>query len=396
MKRVLGLILAYALLTFGLASCTQEDGETDNTTNTSEIETPAPDQTEEPGQNEPEPPDGIEKTLRLTGTTTGIHIFGKRLYVDRNYLACDYSGSGIEFVVESDGGSLEVATRTDAECRFLVTLDGEVQQYDGAPYATVNGDQDIVLSNLSAGKHTVKIIKLTGYEQARAAFLTLHFYGTLLTDEAAPDQDVYIEFLGGSAASGIGSAGDYTDQDATRAYTYLLAEQAEAEYSILALADSDLMEQMSQAYLCSSIKRDAETLYAFEKKADVTVIHIGSAGEDAASFTAAYRALVASIHENNGMRSKIVCVYHTSDTIAATAISTICAELGGEEAGMFSVGVSQQDTGALTAEEQQALADEIAPVLEEAIAAEVTAGMLEVGSGDADMSIDHNDPEWNS
>lgn len=391
MKRILGLLLVCVMTALCFVGC-QNNGDESNTTAQQPTATEAPTAAEEPEI----PPTGTEKTLKLTGNISGVHVFGKRLYVNRNYLSCDYSGSGIEFVIDSGGGSLKLLTRTDAPCRFQVTVDGVIRQFDGNPYVTVNGSEDIVVSKLTQGKHTVRVIKLTGFEQARASFFSLNFYGTLLTDEAPADREITVEFLGGNAASGLGANGDYTDQDATLAYPYLLASKLGTEYSILALSDNGLLDEITNAYPYANVKKDAETLYDFPTPADVTVIHIGSNGQSADAFTASYKSLLETVREKNGKFCKLVCVYNTSDTVAANAIAGVCAELGGEDAGVFYMGVSIKDSGTLTTTEQQALSDALAPTLQQAIEAEIKTGTLNVGNGDAEIRIDDSDPTWNS
>ena len=393
MKKLLSLLLALMMVLLCLASCA-DNGETEDSSagSSSDTSVGTPEDTSDETDDGEEGfvPTTEKKQLRINSNTAGIHIFGKRVFDDRNYLACDYSGSGIEFVIEAEGGDLTVVTRTDGECRFLVMLDGDTQSYDGKAYATVNGDGNIVISDLTAGKHTVKIIKLTGYETARAAFRMLEFYGTFLTKEVSADKTSYIEFLGGSAAAGTGADGE----DATVAYTYDLANRFEAEYTIMAMKDADLLANISAAYTCTSVKRDANVAYDFVLSPVVTVIHIGSNGQDARAFTEAYTALCKSVKENNGKLAKIVCVYSNADTVAAGAVASVCAELGGDLTGIYSIGVDVKESGALSADEQKALADVIAPVVEQAIAAELTVGDVEIESGDPDIKIDNNSPEW--
>lgn len=392
MKKLLSLLLIFIMTLLCLASCAG-DGEGDDSVVDTAPDTSAVDTSTETDVGEDEYefiPTSEKKSLRINYNTAGIHVFGKRVFQDRNYLACDYSGSGIEFVVEVEGGDLTVVTRTDGECRFLVTLDGAVQTYDGKNYATVNGDGNIVISRLAEGKHTVRIIKLTGYETARAAFRMLEFYGTFLTKEVSADKDSYIEFLGGSSAAGLGAEGE----NATEAYAYKIANSLDAEYTIMAMNDTNLLANISAAYLCTSIKRDANIAYDFALKPAVTVIHIGSNGQNADSFTVAYRALCEAVKSKNGKLSKIVCVYSNSDTVAANAIKDICDALGGEQVGMFFVGVDVKESGTLTSSEQNALAAAVAPTVERAIVAEVSADSIKAGTGDPDIKIDNNASEW--
>ena len=376
------------------------------------------------------PTTGAEKTLKLNSSTIGIHVLGKRVLANRNYLNCDYSGSGIEFTVDMQGGDLTVLTRADGACNFLVWVDGNPYQATAESiYLTLNGDGELVIKGIPYGKHTVRIVKVTGYEQAQAKFFSITLHGSLLTSDAPVEKDIYVEFLGGDAASGLGVLGNgsdtYTGQDATKAYPYLLAEQLDTEYNVLALSDSQLMQSMSEAFLYASIKKDSKTEYDFEKQADVTVIHISADNQDAEAFRTSYRQLVKAVKAKNGENSRIVCVYNQAETVTKNAVTAVCEELGGAEKGYFSIGVSQKDKGVLTAQEQQSLAQALTAVLQEAINTELIPGDdpiqpddpdqpdqpinpappenldvpgegndLQLGEGDVEIKIDNNDPAW--
>lgn len=437
-KRILCLFLA-GILTVCLAGCgysfaslTEESSENSDSLDNSDLSTNETENTapfEEPVSL---PPTGVEKTLKLNSSIKGVHVLGKRVLANRNYLNCDYSGSGMEFSVDMQGGDLTVLTRADGACNFLIWVDGNPYQAKAdSLYFTINGDAELVIKGLSYGKHTIRIVKVTGYEQSQAKFFSITLHGTFLTNEAPAEKDRYVEFLGGDSASGLGVLGNgsntYTGQDATKAYPYLLAEQLGTEYNVLALSDKNLLESMSEAYLYASIKKDSKTKYDFSNQTDVTVIHIKSNGQSADDFFAAYRQLVRTVRAKNGENCRIVCVYHQDDTIAANAISEICSEFGGDEKGYFFIGVNQKDSGMLTEQEQNALAQALTNVLEEALntvlvpddnpnppdtptnpddpvspdppAVSDVPGVgngLTLGTDDIEMKLDSNDPAWDS
>ena len=382
MKKLISFLCLSALLLTSavMTSCEVNQTPVETTTEATATEGSATEETvvttTAGDSNDTTPENGYLKTVKLSSNISGIHVYGKRVLENRNYLNCDYSGSGIEFVVDSEGGDILLATKTEGACRFLVTLDGESISADG--YVTVDGSADIVFKNLIPGKHTVRVIKLTGYEQATARFYSLKFYGKILSSEAPAEKPLLVEFLGGDAATGLG----INDQDATKAYPYLLANALETEYSIMGLKDTDLLNTMKSVYTLASYKKEAETLHTFATKADATVIHVGSNGMDAEAFTAAYRALLASVRENNGVKSRIVCFYNAEDTVAATAITALCNEFGGERSLYFAYALSVKDSGALTAEEQIALKDAMLPLLKTALETEAPSNSLVVGNGD--------------
>ena len=158
----------------------------------------------------------------------------------------------------------------------------------------------------------------------------------------------------------------------------------------------ELMKKIGDAYPYASVKRDAQTPYEFENKADVTVVHIGSEGKSADEFYASYKALLEMIREKNGKACRIVCVYNSSDSVAASAITGICGELGGETAGVYAIGVGVKDSGAMSTQEQKALADAISATVDKAIKTEIDFGNIGADDevGNPDINIDHNDPAW--
>ena len=199
-KRILCLFLA-GVLTACLAGCnfylpfasgdaeSSEDSETEPST-TVGTENTVP--FDDPVSLEPT---GPQKTLKLSGSVKGVHVLGKRLFANRNYLSCDYSGSGMEFTADFQGGDVTILTRTDGACNFLVWVDGKpYQPAADSLYLTVNGDGELVIKGLSYGKHTVRVVKATGYEQALARFFSITLYGTLLTDEAPPIRTFTLNF----------------------------------------------------------------------------------------------------------------------------------------------------------------------------------------------------------
>ena len=288
----------------------------------------------------------------LNSSTEGVRILGVRNLAAETGINCDWSCSGIELTVRHEGGDLRFNISSTAGCYFRAYVDGEVWYFsEENPYCTVNLFGKLTLTDLSAGVHTVRVTKVTGYTLARAQILSVDFKGEILTDDAlTADSELYFEFVGDSITCGWGTignhAGAYTDQDGTYAFSYLLAEKYGADYSMTALSGQGLLcgtPGVTNGYLYASALRDTSEQYAFERKADLVVINIGTndyaqrnnLGITEATFREAYLSFLQTVREKNGADCKIVCLYNVMNDTFANAIISACAEMGGEASGIY-------------------------------------------------------------
>ena len=218
-------------------------------------------------------------TYPLSSNTTGVKLLGVRNEPSENYISCDWSCSGFEMNVNSfERGDIVFHASAGANCYFRAYVDGS----DWGKYYVVGVDLcEIVLENVPAGIHTIRLIKVTGHTLACAQVTDVCFAGSI--SETSPAQkELYIEFIGDSICCGwgmIGSKdGQYTGQDGSLAYPYLVAEAMNADYSITALSGQGLLmgdPGMTKGYLMISPKRSA-SIYNFERTADVVVINVGT------------------------------------------------------------------------------------------------------------------------
>ncbi len=223
------------------------------------------------------------KTKKLTGNTAGIKIIGVRNLKSDTHINADWSCSGIEFTINSNGGDIEFSVETQGEgAMFRVYCDGkEWKKSDGTYYYTVEGQGLIKMLNVTPGTHTIKVIKVNGYTTGLAKFLSVKYSGSILSSTPA-DKKYYIEFIGDSITCAWGTIGDftgkYTAQDGTLAYSYLLAEKFDADYSMTALSGQGLLvgaTGLVNGYKYACPEKNSSTEYGFARKADLTVINIG-------------------------------------------------------------------------------------------------------------------------
>ena len=312
--------------------------------------------TTEPGEStsksDPEKKPNMKTTVRLNSQTEGVKPLGVRALESSSQLNADWTCSGLEFVYDQKGGDLVFRVSASHPCYFRVYVDEAAWSENGNPYYRINGTQDMTIKDIPEGVHTVRVVKATGHTLARAHFYSMSFYGTLLKEQKPEDRELYIEFIGDSISCGWGVIGErkgaYSDQDGTLAYPYLVAQAMNADYSVTALSGQGLLmgePGMTKGYLYSSPLRDSTAKYSFARKADIVVINIGTNdyayrsqyGITEEALKEAYLRFVQAVIQKNGEDCKIYCLYNTMNDTFANAILEACRQLGGEEAGIFTL-----------------------------------------------------------
>ena len=322
----------------------------------------------------------------LDSSTAGIKILGERHARSNDSIYCDWTCSGIEFTLESIGGTVSFTASSDAPCLFRAYVDGsEWVSADGSLYYTVNGETTVTLKSVPEGEHVIRFIKISGHTTARAELKSVTYYGTL-GDTAPADNRLYIEFIGDSISTGCDNLGvpdtvsnAYLTEDGALAYPYMLATALGADYSITALKGRGVVfgnPNLSSAYLLASPLRSGEssTAYDFERKADVAVINLETndylQSVSVSQFTDAYKSLIETVRQKNGEECRIICLYNTmrADTEMGAAIVSIVNELGGSNAGIYAQKLDHSGGGHPTAAQNRGYMSVIKPVIEQAIA----------------------------
>lgn len=368
MIRSLLIILCALSMIFTMASC--QNGKKDQPP----VTTPdiATETDTEPSGDEPDPPvtgDPTPSTFALNSDTKGIKILGERCLYSATQLNCDWTGSGLEMDVMHEGGDMVFTAAATGDCYFRTYVDGVVwKDAEGSVYHTVTAaSKQIIMKNVPVGRHRIKIIKVTGYTLARAQIFNVKFAGSII--ETPPeDKDLYIEFVGDSICCGWGTIGEhqgaYTDQDGTLAYPLKVAERLNADYSVTALSGQGLLmgnPGMTNGYLYASALRSTEQEYAFERKADIVVINIGTNDYsrqtqysiDAEKFKTAYVNFLKTVMEKNGPDCKIYCLYNTMNDTFYNAILSACQEVCGGSNEIYTLKMERTASGHPTVQEHE-------------------------------------------
>lgn len=378
------LVMGFCL---GLAACSSErTDETDSTGAESSSAQPsesdgtmtAPESDTVGGEEDTADATVSKTTYPLDSNTAGVKLLGVRNVPSEQFITCDWSCSGFEMNVTCEAaGDIIFHATANAGCYFRAYIDGAAW---GEYYVVGTTPREIVLKDVPAGAHTVRLIKVTGHTLACAQVTDVCFAGGI--SETAPAQkDLYIEFVGDSICCGWGMIGtkdgQYTGQDGSLAYPYLVAEAMNADYSVTALSGQGLLmgnPGMTEGYLMTSPKRDTSA-YDFARKADIVVINIGTNdygyrnqyGITSEQFGQAYLAFLQTVREKNP-ECRIICIYNTMNDTWSEALKGAVDLAGGEASGISLVKFSRAASGHPNIAEQASYASVLKPVIERVLA----------------------------
>lgn len=350
MKRVAAILLALAMAVPFASCATNDPSKNPGTSARSTTEAQKADgTTKAPGSSStpdnPETPDD-RTVFALNGSSAWVKKLDPRMEATADGIPCDWSASGIEFVATGKGDmtfALTVTTNMGAGkegCFFRAYVDGAAYlNGESAYYEVKKGDATITLKNLPEGTHTIRLVKVTGYTLANTMLKSVSFDGTV-AETAPAAKNLLLEFVGDSICCGWGVIGDhkgaYSDQDATMAYPYLIAEAMGADLSVMALSGQGLTvgnPGIFAGYKYASPNRSMKTEYGFARKADYSILNVGTNDAfqnlSAADFEAKLKAFIAVVREKNGADCRIVLVGGMMKTEYNDIIKRVTHELGG-------------------------------------------------------------------
>lgn len=207
---------------------------------------------------------------------------------DPTAVQIEWPACGFEFNVDAQGGTLKIHYETNYESTIAVFIDGVEQ-----PRPTLVPIMGGLFCEfpLEAGAHTIKILRDSEPETTQIGHVTLkgvEFAGSVT--EKPADKDLYVEIIGDSISSGIGTLGVFTeggsakmsDHSATHTYGYYVAQDLDADYSIVAKGGIGVVQgegsqgiNMMNAY--EYLWRfSLEDLYCFSRKPDLIILELGA------------------------------------------------------------------------------------------------------------------------
>ena len=397
--RIVALVLSMLMMAMIFVSCVTEVSEDPQESESMNSET----EKETKKETNKKKPTNKGETVNDDGTVTfnlsynfrKVKMLGRSSVGDSGII-CDHSASGIEFNgimngdVYVDLDTLTIKSGCDTTY-FTVYIDGKRQPERIAVHSS---DVTVKIASFTEeGEHTIKFVKQTESNYTICLMEAVRFDGVLGT--ASGDKDLYIEFIGDSLTCGMGNIGTNANQsdaqtprweDATQSYGYMIAEELDADYSIISqsgigIAGGWSNYPMATYYAAHSYTRDKETKQDFSRVPDVIVINLGTNDyfinkdkspdeckpEDVERMT---EELILQVRESYGIDVPIIWAQGMVGNFLLDRIHAAINKLGGEDADIFTCSLPENKGGAQwhpTVEGHEAAAEALLPVIKEVI-----------------------------
>lgn len=291
-------------------------------------------------------PDG--NTYKIPEVMDRIKVIGRYSFVGKG-IACDLSGSGIEFTADCEGDVSIQVEAPDADVFYVVYIDGVRQEEriwlkEGGPKTVV------IASGLERGVHYFRFLKDSESRQP-ATIYRISFAGAFC--EKPEEKEIYLEFVGDSITCGydLGEETHKTDSNtahfgATKAFPFICAEKLNADYSIVAISGYAITGKGSipdLLYPYTSWKRKPKPKYDFARVPTAVIVNLGtneSGGSDRAvsreEFEKGVRNFIKTVREDyRSERLPIIFVYDMMRDGYQDTIKKVVKEYGGESAGLY-------------------------------------------------------------
>ncbi len=308
---------------------------------------------------------------------------GRTAVVD-DTLMLDFSASGMEFRANCEGdvyvemNAINATSYPTGGLYFTVVVDGEVQAENlripednnadnwtsnstGYPFHITQMDkvEFKIAEDLEKGEHTFGIYRQNEPVEGKFGVSAIKLDGELLDPPA--EKDLYFEFIGDSILAGYGNlsyGGTHAAlyQDATRGWAYLVSQEMDADWSLVAHSGITAANgigwngknsvSMQKMYPLQRYHSDRKTLYSFDREPDVIFVCLGTNDiwtyqtSDPSNTTEVVsdgiKEMTQLIREKNP-NAKIVWLYNMMTYGANMLIDKAIKEMGGEETGLYTL-----------------------------------------------------------
>ena len=226
-----------------------------------------------------------KKTKRSFGEILDkIKLLG-RVYKKGEEIVTSWPGSGFEIRVKSDGGPFKIrysVGKSEATLPYFnIYVDGALVER-----AVFKGNGKYFLE-LSEGEHTIALYRDSANSPAEACnFMNIDFEGDVL--DKPENKERYIELIGDSISSGLGSLGQYTEDvdwmasehSVSSSFGFYVAEEFDADISVIAkggiglLAASNGKTMLDLYPYVNGYLSDEK--YSFERKPDLVIVALSA------------------------------------------------------------------------------------------------------------------------
>lgn len=273
-------------------------------------------------------------------------------------LIFDHAASAIEFHGFMTGDVVLTVDSTK-ETYFTVYIDGE--RVDTRFMA--KGLQSIKLATFEDNYfHTMRIVRQNELAWSQSMLKSLKITGYLF--EAPEDRELYLEFYGDSLTSAFGNIGSPSDpaphdvpkyQDATKSYAFLVAEELNADCSILAMSGVGIAtghyEKHFLHYFSQYCHKRGVTPFNFEgaRVPNVAVVRLGSndfaVGCTKEQYISRSKELVDYIRNGYKKDVPIIWMYGSRGNDFESWLNELSDFYGGEEGGFYLLQLGWRDYG---------------------------------------------------
>ena len=301
------------------------------------------------------------RTYTLTDVRDRIIIHGRSGETD-GCLFFDHTAAGIEFTAYAQGEvklSVLQTGSADSVSYYTIWIDGIRQEprlccanhvFEAFPIATF----------AEGGVHTIRVLKACEMGVSQSVFKELFFTGYLM--DPPKKSDLYIEFLGDSITSGYGNVmytegvGDLNaspvsavNSDGTQAWAFLTAEKLNARCTIVSDSGIGVVyehgmvpgRRMFNFWRYNSYARQDLGKFKPVEAPNIIVINLGTNDRmnntDNQAMVAGTKELITLLRTTYGKAIPIVWASGMMDGAKEEQVRQALNELGGEEAGLYSL-----------------------------------------------------------
>lgn len=341
MRRILLIALGIVLM-FSVTACSENSGNTKNTSDTTK-DTTLPDETTAADNttvadettspaDETTVPAYIETTVKVVDHLNDIFRPLGRTYIKNGRLKMDFACGGIQFIADCEGDvKVQIyvsSNNTKNDNRFTVYVDGERQPTRLQVTKTNSGQYLTIASNLPRGVHEFRLINQTQFIWTSAEIGDVRIVGQFGNKPA--EREMFLEFYGDSILNGanilMGGTSVETS-DATQTFAFLTAENLNADMSVVGCSSMGLVINKTRSFLMKDIYNycgaqytytgssenghlvmDGIPEYDFARIPDAVIVELGVNDSKASDseYKAAVRAFVENIRTKYGENVPIV------------------------------------------------------------------------------------------
>ena len=347
------------------------------------------------------------RTVDLAAEASCVKLLGRTTVEDYG-IEPHSTGAGIAFYAECSGDITLAMTGAPSKFESLyvaVFVDDVLQRVEFTGQIGRRHTEELVIArDLPQGKHKIEIVRETEENYGRYIWTSISLNGTITPVENAP---LLIEFVGDSITAGYASYPQTEENESlsvehpvfmagVKSYAYLTAQALNADfqsvcasgYGVVRGYNSDgVTLPMMYDYAGYYHNKGKSGIWAFERPADIVVIHLGANDSDRGTtleeMATGAKTFMESVRSRN---PDAAIVWVTGETYRKfeQQLEQAVQELGGAEKGFYYTVLPEGTSGGAghpNLEEHAVTADALVQFLKENVLPSATPSALWVTLG---------------